>query len=159
MSSQEQEENVNFQLTGKNIPINKIELIKHIHRILFEFQYQKQNNIKPKVDPFNENIYISNGENVVMVPHDIQNEGIKIYMDNPSIYQEYLKIYTNANVNPNSNENNSNKEIENKENENEIEKKEPEEKEESLFGIISCIIFFYLVTQCAPRFWECEDDE
>jgi len=157
MSSPEQEENVNFQLTGKNVPINKVELIKHIHRILFEFQYQKQNNIKPKVDPFNENIYISNGDKVVMVPHDIQNEGIKIYLDNPSIYQEYLKMYNNSNVNNNKNEDISTGEVEKKEN-NENNKEEPKEKEESLFGIISCIIFFYLVTQCAPRFWNCDDE-
>ena len=144
-----------FQLTGKNIPVNKIELIKYVHQILYYYQIQLHKNEVPKIDPFKESLIITNGNNNIMIPHDIQNEAIKIYIENPQIFEYYLKLDNNKLEN--QNKLNTNDKDDN--NDNEQDKGGAKEKDESLYGIIFCIIFFYLITQCAPRLWNCEEDE
>ena len=133
--------NTEFQLTGNNVPVNKMELIKHVHGLLYNYQIQINNKQEPEIDPFKTSLFISNEDKTIMIPHEIQNEAIQSYVNNPQIFEYFSKLNNNdspAEVNSNKN---------NQENE------ENEEKGESLYGIIFCILFFFIIMQCAPRYW------
>ena len=134
--------NTEFQLTGNNVPVNKMELIKHVHGLLYNYQIQINNNQEPETDPFKTSLIISNGDKTIMIPHEIQNEAIQSYVNNPQIFEYFSKLNNNDSGPA---EVNSNKEKD--------EKDENEEKGESLYGIIFCIVFFFIIMQCAPRYW------
>ena len=54
--------NTEFQLTGNNVPVNKIDLIKYVHGLLYNYQIQINNNQEPETDPFKTSLIISNGD-------------------------------------------------------------------------------------------------
>jgi len=157
-------ENVDFKLTGKTQPLLKEDCIKVVFLALDQCKNdlitQKMN---IKESPLNNSLFISNNETTVMIPHEIQNEAITMYLNNNADLANVLgyKQADNTNRQPlidNSQHVNKEKKeldvydenIEDSENDEVEDLKEKKDKPTSRILFIVCLLLlaFCIVKKC-----------
>jgi hypothetical protein len=70
-------------MTGRTVNIGRDELISFVHDVLNEYKMKKINgDPDPRPNPFTESLFFNQGKKTLMVPHDIQNQAISLYLEN-----------------------------------------------------------------------------
>ena len=92
-----EEDYKSFQMTGNSLELKKEEVLTMTLNVINEFVRRTESgekNVKP--DPFNDSLYVDIEDKTVMIPHDLQNEAINIFMEQRN--SESIK-YVNNEVN------------------------------------------------------------
>jgi hypothetical protein len=100
------ENNIDFKMTGKTQPLLKEDCIKLVFMALDKC---KGDLISQKMhideSPLNKSLFLSKDDKTIMIPHEIHNEAITMYLKNNSDLSNALgyRFYNNDNNNSNTN--------------------------------------------------------
>ena len=76
-----EEDYKSFEMTGNSLELKKEEVLNLTLNVINEYVIRTEKgekNVKP--NPFNESLYVDIEDKTVMIPHDVQNEAINIFL-------------------------------------------------------------------------------
>lgn len=76
-----EEDYKSFEMTGNSLELKKEEVLNLTLNVINEYVIRTEKgekNVKP--DPFSESLYVDIEDKTVMIPHDVQNEAINIFL-------------------------------------------------------------------------------
>ena len=77
-----EEDYKSFEMTGNSLELKKEEVLNLTLNVINEYVIRTEKgekNVRP--DPFNESLYVDIEDKTVMIPHDVQNEAINIFLE------------------------------------------------------------------------------
>ena len=76
-----EEDYKSFEMTGNSLELKKEEVLNLTLNVINEYVIRTEKgekNVRP--NPFNESLYVDIEDKTVMIPHDVQNEAINIFL-------------------------------------------------------------------------------